>query len=141
MKPYDFLKKSEARRRVNPSLWRQAQLNAIHGLFKVTDRIYQVRGFDISNMTIIEGDTGLIVIDPLLTNETAQAGARALPPAPAAASRWSAVIYTHSHADHYGGVRGVDRRGRREGGQGQGDRARGFMEDAVARERHGRHCR
>jgi alkyl sulfatase BDS1-like metallo-beta-lactamase superfamily hydrolase len=57
MKPYDFLKQNEVADSVNPSLWRQAQLNAIHGLFKVTERVYQVRGFDISNMTIIEGDT------------------------------------------------------------------------------------
>ena len=73
MKPYDFLKANDAADTVNPSLWRQAQLNAIHGLFKVTDRVYQVRGFDIANMTIVEGDTSLIVIDPLLTAETARA--------------------------------------------------------------------
>ena len=73
MKPYDFEKSSEVPDSVNPSLWRQAQLNAIHGLFKVTERVYQVRGFDISNMTIVEGDTSLIVIDPLLSVETARA--------------------------------------------------------------------
>ena len=73
MKPYDFLKQNEAADSVNPSLWRQAQLNAIHGLFKVTERVYQVRGFDISNMTIIEGDTSLIIVDPLLSTETARA--------------------------------------------------------------------
>ena len=72
-KPYAFLQKDEAPATVNPSLWRQAQLNAINGLFKVTDRVYQVRGLDIANMTIIEGDTGLILIDPLLSNETAKA--------------------------------------------------------------------
>ena len=58
---------------VNPSLWRQAKLNAPHGLFKVADRIYQVRGYDVSNMTIIEGRTGWIVVDPLTTTETAAA--------------------------------------------------------------------
>ena len=58
---------------VNPSLWRQARLNSQHGLFKVTDRIYQVRGYDLSNISIIEGDTGYIVIDPLLTAEVAAA--------------------------------------------------------------------
>src|SRR3569833_4136716 len=73
MKPYEFLKPNEAADSVNPSLWRQAQLNAIHGLFKVTERVYQVRGVDISNMTIIEGDTSLILIDVLLTTETARA--------------------------------------------------------------------
>ena len=59
---------------VNPSLWRQAQLNKLHGLFQVTDRIYQVRGFDASNMTLIEGERGLIVIDPMISTETARAG-------------------------------------------------------------------
>src|SRR4029450_8480910 len=59
---------------VNPSLWRMARLNMANGLFKVTDRLYQLRGFDISNMTVIEGDTGLILIDPLTTVEVARAG-------------------------------------------------------------------
>src|ERR1700761_7810198 len=69
-KTHSFLQKDEAPATVNPSLWRQAQLNAVNGLFKVTERVYQVRGLDIANMTIIEGDTGLILIDPLLSNET-----------------------------------------------------------------------
>ena len=59
---------------VNPSLWRQAQLNNVSGLFKVTERIYQLRGLDLANMTIVEGDTGIIIIDPLLSAETAAAG-------------------------------------------------------------------
>ncbi|MEW9366001.1 MBL fold metallo-hydrolase, partial [Klebsiella pneumoniae] len=67
------LKSDQVPATVNPSLWRQAQLNAINGLFKVTERVYQVRGLDIANMTIIEGDSGLILIDPLLSNETAKA--------------------------------------------------------------------
>jgi alkyl sulfatase BDS1-like metallo-beta-lactamase superfamily hydrolase len=58
---------------VNPSLWRNAQLNMHYGLFKVTDRIYQVRGYDLSNITFIEGDTGWIVLDPLISAETAKA--------------------------------------------------------------------
>jgi alkyl sulfatase BDS1-like metallo-beta-lactamase superfamily hydrolase len=106
MKPYDFLKQNEAADSVNPSLWRQAQLNAIHGLFKVTDRVYQVRGFDISNMTIIEGDTSLIIVDTLLTSETASAALdlyyQHRPRKPV-----GTVIYTHSHTDHFGGVKGV----------------------------------
>ena len=73
LKAYDFIKAGKAPSTVNPSLWRQARLNMIGGLFKVTDRIYQVRALDISNMTIIEGDTGLIIIDPLLSKETAAA--------------------------------------------------------------------
>jgi alkyl sulfatase BDS1-like metallo-beta-lactamase superfamily hydrolase len=106
MKPYDFLKQNEAADSVNPSLWRQAQLNATHGLFKVTDRVYQVRGFDISNMTIIEGDTSLIIVDTLLTSETASAALdlyyQHRPRKPV-----GTVIYTHSHTDHFGGVKGV----------------------------------
>lgn len=91
---------------VNPSLWRQAQLNKIHGLFKVTERIYQVRNFDLSNITFIEGDKGFVVIDPLISSETARASLdlmrkhRGDKPV-------TAVIYTHSHVDHYGGVKGV----------------------------------
>jgi len=103
---YDFLKNEQAPPTVNPSLWRQARLNAINGLFKVTDRVYQVRGLDISNMTIIEGDAGLILIDPVLTNETAKAALELYlknrPAKPVVA-----VIYTHSHADHFGGAKGV----------------------------------
>ncbi|HEU5296543.1 MAG TPA: alkyl sulfatase dimerization domain-containing protein [Burkholderiaceae bacterium] len=91
---------------VNPSLWRQAQLNNIHGLFKVVDGLYQVRGFDISNMTLVEGDTGVIVIDPLLTLEAARAALNLYfqhrPRRPI-----SAVIYSHNHVDHFGGARGV----------------------------------
>ncbi len=106
MKPYDFLKQNEAADSVNPSLWRQAQLNAIHGLFKVTERVYQVRGFDISNMTIVKGDTSLIVIDVLLTTETARAALdlyyQHRPKKPV-----GTVIYSHSHGDHFGGVKGV----------------------------------
>jgi alkyl sulfatase BDS1-like metallo-beta-lactamase superfamily hydrolase len=106
MKPYDFLKQSEPADSVNPSLWRQAQLNAIHGLFKVTERVYQVRGFDIANMTIIEGDTSLIIIDVLLTTETARAALELYyqhrPKKPV-----GTVIYSHSHGDHFGGVKGV----------------------------------
>ena len=103
---YAFLEETEAPPTVNPSLWRQARLNMHHGLFQVTDRIYQIRGFDISNMTILEGDRGLIVIDPLLSSEVARAGLdlycehRGRRPI-------TAIIYTHSHTDHYGGVRGV----------------------------------
>src|SRR6188474_1866948 len=101
MKPYAFVT-GDAPPTVNPSLWRQAQLNAIHGLFNVTDRLYQVRGFDISNMTIVEGDQSLIVIDPLLATETARAALdlyyQHRPRKPV-----GAVIYSHGHADHFGG--------------------------------------
>ncbi|ORM34936.1 alkyl sulfatase dimerization domain-containing protein [Williamsia sp. 1135] len=91
---------------VNPSLWRQAQLTAIHGLFEVTAGIYQIRGYDLSNMTLVEGDTGVVVIDPLVSAECASAGL-ALYREHRGDRPVSAVIYTHSHIDHFGGVLGV----------------------------------
>ncbi len=96
----------EAPDTVNPSLWRNAQLNLLYGLFKVTDRIYQVRGYDISNITFVEGDTGWIVIDPLTSTETAQA-ALELVNEHLGARPVVAVMYSHTHVDHYGGVRGI----------------------------------
>ncbi|MBX9945212.1 MAG: MBL fold metallo-hydrolase [Reyranella sp.] len=103
---YAFIDGELAPATVNPSLWRMARLNMANGLFKVTDRLYQLRGFDIANMTVIEGDSGLILIDPLTTAEVARAALDLYfahrPKRPVVA-----VIYTHSHIDHYGGVRGV----------------------------------
>ncbi len=90
----------------NPSLWRQAQLTAKHGLYEVTGGIYQVRGFDMSNMTLVESDHGVIVIDPLISQETA-AAAIALYRRHRGDRAVTAVIYTHSHIDHFGGVLGV----------------------------------
>lgn len=91
---------------VNPSLWRQAKLNALHGLFEITPGIYQVRGFDLSNITFVEGEHGVIVIDPLISAECA-AAAIALYREHRGQRPVSAVIYTHSHVDHYGGILGV----------------------------------
>lgn len=102
---YNFLN-GERPETVNPSLWRQAQLNAIHGLFKVSERIYQVRGYDLSNMTIIEGDTGWIIVDPLTSIATAKA-ALALVNKTLGERPVKAVLSTHSHADHFGGIRGI----------------------------------
>jgi alkyl sulfatase BDS1-like metallo-beta-lactamase superfamily hydrolase len=130
MQPYGFLD-GEAPATVNPSLWRQAQLNQIHGLLKVTERVYQLRGYDISNMTVVEGDSGLIIIDPLLATETAKAALELYfahrPRRPVVA-----VIYSHSHADHFGGVKGVTSEA-----DVQAQRTRiiapvGFMEHAVS---------
>ncbi|MFM9370881.1 alkyl/aryl-sulfatase [Streptomyces sp. Da 82-17] len=90
----------------HPSLWRQARLLAKQGLFKVCDRVYQVRGLDLSNMTIVEGDTGVIVIDPLISAETA-AAALALYREHRGDRPVRAMIYTHPHVDHFGGCRGV----------------------------------
>jgi alkyl sulfatase BDS1-like metallo-beta-lactamase superfamily hydrolase len=91
---------------VNPSLWRQSQLTAIHGLFEVTDGIYQIRGLDLSNMTLVEGDSGVLVIDPLISAEVA-AAALALYREHRGPRPVTAVVYTHSHIDHFGGVLGV----------------------------------
>jgi alkyl sulfatase BDS1-like metallo-beta-lactamase superfamily hydrolase len=105
LKPYGFLV-GESPDTVNPSLWRMSQLNAIHGLFKVSERVYQVRGFSLANVTFIEGDTGVIVIDPLQFTEHARAAVE-LYRRHRGERPVVAVIYTHSHRDHYGGVRGV----------------------------------
>lgn len=105
MRDYAFID-GEAPQTVNPSLWRMAKLNRIHGLFEVTARIYQVRGFCLANVTFVEGDAGVIVIDPLTFEEHARA-ALALYRAHRGERPVTAVIYTHSHRDHYGGVRGV----------------------------------
>lgn len=91
---------------VNPSLWRLMRHLKRHGLFKVADGVWQVRGFDLANMTVVQGQTGWILIDPLTARETA-AAALALVNRELGARPVSAVIYSHSHADHYGGVRGV----------------------------------
>jgi alkyl sulfatase BDS1-like metallo-beta-lactamase superfamily hydrolase len=130
-KPYAFLQKDEVPATVNPSLWRQAQLNAVNGLFKVVDRVYQVRGLDIANMTVIEGDTGLILIDPLLAIETAKA-ALDLYLANRPAKPVTAVIYTHSHADHFGGAKGVMSEADAASGWVKVIAPDGFMEHAVA---------
>ena len=90
----------------SPSLWRQGQLCAKDGLFEVVPGIYQVRGMDLSNMTVIESDTGVIVIDPLTCRETA-AAAFALYTEHRGERAVRAMIYTHSHVDHFGGVKGI----------------------------------
>ena len=102
---YDFIE-GDAPPSVHPSLWRQAQLNNIAGLFEVVPGVYQVRGYDISNISFIRSDRGWIVIDPLTVSETARA-ARGLIDAQFGPLPIVAVIYTHSHADHYGGIRGI----------------------------------
>jgi len=110
MPSYDFVdfkgEDGAAPASVNPSLWRQASLNNIHGLFKVSEGIYQLRGYDLANMTIIEGDSGWILVDPLTAKETAD---KALKFAQKHLGKKTikAVIYTHSHLDHFGGIEGI----------------------------------
>ncbi|MFD3996068.1 alkyl/aryl-sulfatase [Streptomyces sp. NPDC058583] len=105
LEAYGFLS-GECPDSVNPSLWRQSRLVSDHGLFEVTEGIYQVRGFDLSNMTLVEGERGVLVIDPLISAETAAAGL-ALYRAHRGERPVTGVLYTHSHVDHFGGVRGV----------------------------------
>ena len=101
---YEFID-GEAPGSVNPSLWRQSKLNMYHGLFEVVDGLYQVRGYDLAVMTVIRGETGWILIDPLTSKETSKAALelvqRELGERPV-----SAVLITHSHGDHFGGIRG-----------------------------------
>jgi len=104
---YGFLTESaEAPESVHPALWRLARLNMNAGLFEVAEGVYQVRGYDISNMTLIEGDAGVIVVDPLVSPECAAAGL-ALYREARGQRQVSAVLHTHSHVDHFGGIRGV----------------------------------
>ena len=127
---YDFLK-GPAPASVNPSLWRQAQLLSRHGLFQVTDRIWQVRGFDIANITFIKGDTGWIVIDTLTTKETAKA-ALDLVTANLGARPIKAIIYTHSHSDHFGGARGLVEQAELDSGAIKVIAPAGFLNEAVS---------
>ncbi|MFB9217127.1 alkyl/aryl-sulfatase [Vibrio sinaloensis] len=116
---------------VNPSLWRNAQLNMINGLFKVTDGIYQVRGYDLSNITFVEGKKGWIVFDPLISQEVAKAALefvnQELGERPV-----TAVIYSHSHLDHFGGVRGIVDEKDVKAGKVEIIASHGFTEHAVS---------
>jgi alkyl sulfatase BDS1-like metallo-beta-lactamase superfamily hydrolase len=116
---------------VNPSLWRQAQLLNISGLFKVVDGVYQVRNQDGANLTVIEGEEGITIVDPLLSTETARAaldlyhehrGDRPL----------IAVILTHTHVDHYGGIRGVVSQADVDSGKTRIYAPEGFLDHAVS---------
>jgi alkyl sulfatase BDS1-like metallo-beta-lactamase superfamily hydrolase len=104
---YDFVRESEAAPdTVHPGLWRQARLNCIHGLFEVAEGVWQARGYDLSNITFLSGDEGWVIIDPLTTAGTA-AACLALANARLGERPVTAVVYTHSHVDHYGGIEGV----------------------------------
>lgn len=127
---YDFLK-GPAPASVNASLWRQSQLLAKHGLFEVTKGVWQVRGFDIANATFIAGKTGWIVIDPLTSAEAAKA-ALDLANEKLGARPVVALIYTHSHADHFGGARGMVAQADVDAGKVQVIAPVGFLEHAVS---------
>ena len=116
---------------VHPSLWRQSKLCAKQGLFEVTDGIYQVRGYDLSNISFVESDNGVIVIDPLVSTETA-AAALALYREHRGDRAVVAVIHTHSHVDHFGGVKGVVTQEDVDAGRAQIVAPEGFVEHAVS---------
>ncbi|MDH0292605.1 MBL fold metallo-hydrolase [Pseudomonas sp. GD04087] len=127
---YDFLKATQDIPSVNPSLLRQAQLNLSYGLFKVTDGIYQVRGYDLANTTFIEGKTGWIVIDTLTTPATSKA-AYALVSQELGQKPIRAIIYSHAHVDHFGGVKGLVSQEQVDKGEVQIIAPKGFMEAAI----------
>jgi len=126
---YDFLK-GDAPDTVHPNLWRHAKLNVNHGLFEVTEGVWQVRGYDISNITFIKSNTGWIVVDPLTVEATARASyeliTKHLGHRPVVA-----VIYTHSHGDHFGGVLGVTSQAEVDAGKCQVIAPVGFLHEVV----------
>lgn len=129
---FAFLEEETAPPSVNPSLWRQSRLNAnYHGLFKVTNGIYQIRSFDLSVMSIIETDSGYLVVDPLVTPPTAAAG-MGLVYQHLGRKPIVAVIYTHSHIDHWGGVKGVISQDDVQSGQVKVIAPDHFMEFAIS---------
>lgn len=103
---YDFVREKEAPDTVNPSLWRNTQLNALYGLFEVTDGIYQVRGYDVSNITFVRGDSGWIVFDCGTSVETANAALK-LFESRFGEAHITAVVISHAHVDHFSGVAGL----------------------------------
>ncbi|HXQ11611.1 MAG TPA: alkyl sulfatase dimerization domain-containing protein [Caulobacteraceae bacterium] len=127
---YDFLA-ADAPETANPSLWRQAQILTKHGLFTVAERIWQVRGFDVSTVSFIDAGTGWIVVDPLTTVEVARA-ALELVGEHVAQKPVLAVIYSHSHVDHYGGVGGVTSAADVAAGKVRVIAPEGFLEHAVS---------
>ena len=134
MRGYGFLDDEKPAATVNPSLWRQARLNRIHGLFEVTPRMFQVRGFDIANLTFIEGDTGLIVLDTGSTPDTAAASLALYRQHrdPDSKRRLHTVMYSHSHSDHYGGVAGLCTQAQVDAGEVTIIAPSGFMNHSVA---------
>jgi len=128
---FDFVLESDEFESIHPSLVRQSQLNMNFGLYEVIPGVYQVRGFDLSNITFIRGETGWIVFDPLTAAETARAALELvnehLEELPV-----HAVIYSHNHADHWGGVRGIVDEADVSAGKVEIIAPHGFMEEAVA---------
>lgn len=128
---YEFLRDADAPDTANPSLWRQGQVLIEDGLFEVVPGIYQLRGFDLSVMSIIEGETGVIVVDPLISCECA-AAAFALYTEHRGERPVKAMIYTHSHVDHFGGVKGIITQEQVDAGETEVIAPEGFLHHAIA---------
>ncbi|MEU5979793.1 alkyl sulfatase dimerization domain-containing protein [Streptomyces sp. NPDC047315] len=128
---WDFLTEDTCPPTVDPSLWRQAGHNTAQGLFEVTPGFYQIRGLDVSNMTIVEGESGVVVIDPLVSKECAAAGLE-LYRRHRGERPVRAVVYTHSHGDHFGGTLGVTTAAAVAAGEVAVIAPEGFMEHAVS---------
>ena len=132
MASYSFLEGDpEVPESVNPALWRLARLNMAHGLFEVVPGIYQVRGYDLSNVTFVEGGQGVLVIDPLVSMECA-AAALALYRRHRGERPVTGVIYSHSHVDHWGGVKGVTSQAEVDAGNVPVWAPEGFMDHAIS---------
>ena len=132
MARYDFLLTGEDHDSIHPSLQRQATLNMNFGLFEVVpDFLYQVRGFDLANMTLVKGETGWIIFDTLLTDETA-AAAFELATEQLGEFPIKAVVYSHSHIDHFGGVHGIIDEAEVAAGEVEVIAPSGFMEEAIS---------
>jgi linear primary-alkylsulfatase len=129
LRSYDFLD-GEPARGADENLWRQCQLTRIAGLFELAPGFYQLRGFDLSNMHVVEGDEGVVVIDPLVSAETA-AAALALYREHRGERRVTGLVYTHSHVDHFGGARGVVSAAEVEAGDVPVLAPAGFLHHAV----------
>jgi len=127
---YAFIK-GAAPGSVNPSLWRQSQLNNTHGLYKVAEGIYQLRGYDLATMSIIEGKSGWIVVDPLTSRETATR-ALAFARKTLGAKPITTIIFTHSHVDHFGGALAVASPADVAAGRVRVYAPLGFMEEATS---------
>ncbi len=128
---YSFVRDSDAPDTVNPSLWRQSQLIGITGLFEVVDGVYQVRNFDLAVMSLIRGETGWIVVDPLVTAAPAAEALR-LAQEHVADVPVTAVLSTHSHADHFGGIEGVVDRSDVDAGRVRYVVPAGFVEESIS---------
>lgn len=127
---YEFMQ-GDAPASVNPSLWRQGKLNNIHGLFKVTEGIYQIRGHDLANMTLIQGKTGWIIVDPLTAEETASS-ALELAYKHLGDKPIQAIIFTHNHIDHFGGVLGIISEEEAKAKKVRIIAPKGFLEEATS---------